>query len=222
MKALAGALALTTVFVAAPAAAAGVDYLLEIEGIKGESTSTVRPHAIDLLSWSWGLSVTTTAGAGGGTGKVSLQDFHFTQLVDSTTPRLLTWVGGADFYRDVTFDATRPDAAGNAFSFFQIAFPDTYLSSFMLGGSSGGGDPVTQVSLAMTEATMKYRSSSTAAWVTGTFTVVNDQLSFTGDPTVLMGYTQAITGAVPEPSTWGLMLGGLALTGCAALRRRRV
>ncbi|MFN3304046.1 MAG: type VI secretion system tube protein Hcp [Roseateles sp.] len=87
MKALIGALAVTTVFATAPAAAAGVDYLLEIEGIKGESTSKVKAGAIDLQSWSWGLSLVSTTS---GTGKVSLQNFHWTQSVDSTAPQMLS------------------------------------------------------------------------------------------------------------------------------------
>lgn len=45
------------------------------------------------------------------------------------------------------------------------------------------------------------------------FTLTWPEISYIG-----LGYSSG--GAVPEPSTYGLMLGGLAL-GCAALRRRR-
>jgi type VI secretion system secreted protein Hcp len=220
MKALIGALAVTTMFVTAPAAAAGVDYLLEIDGIKGESKSTVKTAAIDLQSWSWGLSLVTDFR---GTGKVSLQDFSWTQFVDSTAPQLLGWFGSNNLDRNVTFSATRADAKGVAFSFFEIAFPASTPSSFQLGGSAGAGTDglMVQASVQVYSATMKYRTSSTASWVTGSFSVASDQLVFRGDPIVLQGYAQAAAGVVPEPSTWALMLGGLALTGCAALRRRR-
>ncbi len=78
-----------------------------------------------------------------------------------------------------------------------------------------------QASVLVTSATMSYRTSPTAAWTTGRFSVVDDRLLFSGDAIVLQGYALAVAGVVPEPSTWALMLGGLALTGCAALRGRR-
>lgn len=220
MKALIGALAVTTVFATVPAAAAGVDYLLEIEGIKGESTSKLAPGAIALQSWSWGLSLVSTDR---GVGKVSLQDFHWMQSVDSTAPQLLSWFGSTNLERDVTLTATRVDGKGVMYSFFDIAFADSAPSSFLLGGTAGAGAEglMVQASVQVISATMRYRTSPTAAWVTGHFSVVGSQLAFSGDPLVLQGYAMAAAGVVPEPSTWALMLGGLALTGCAALRRRR-
>ncbi|MFN3304047.1 MAG: PEPxxWA-CTERM sorting domain-containing protein [Roseateles sp.] len=123
----------------------------------------------------------------------------------------------------MTFSAIRADAKGVVFSFFEIAFPNSEPSSLFLGGSAGAGSDglMVQASVMVPEATMRYRTSPTANWVTGTFSLKTQSMVFTGDPLVLQGYAQAVAGVVPEPSTWALMLGGLALTGCAALRRRR-
>ena len=57
------------------------DYLLELDGIKGESRDRRHPSSIEISSWSWGASNagSTGGGSGGGTGKVVFQDFHFTK-----------------------------------------------------------------------------------------------------------------------------------------------
>jgi type VI secretion system secreted protein Hcp len=223
MKTLLGALSFSAVLAAAPVQAAS-DFLLEIEGIKGESTSVVRPGTTELLSWSWGLSTTNLAvGAGSAAPKVVLQDFNWVQAVDATAPRLLNWAttqtGTA---RDLKLYSLRTDASsGTAYSFFEIAFPDTLISSLQLGAGGTGSDLVMQLSASVPSATMLYRRSATATPVTGSFTVVNDRLSFSGDADVLEGFALAVNGPapVPEPASWALMLGGLGVAAWMARRR---
>lgn len=72
---------------------AATDYLLEIDGIKGESSDTARPGTIEIESFSWGAS-NSGATSGGGAGKVSFSDIHFTTKVSKATPQLLVACAG--------------------------------------------------------------------------------------------------------------------------------
>ncbi len=71
--------------------AAAADFLLEIDGIDGESTVTDHKGAIELNSFSWGLanresSVLVEVVVQ----EVSLQDFHFTSNAGAASPLLFT------------------------------------------------------------------------------------------------------------------------------------
>ncbi len=67
------------------------DYLLKIEGIKGESTDSKHKDEIEIESFSWGATQpgTFSTGGGGGAGKVSFQDLHFTSRVSVASPNLM-------------------------------------------------------------------------------------------------------------------------------------
>ena len=60
------------------------DYLLEIDGIKGESTDEKHKDKLEIDSFSWGVSNSGSMGrgGGGGTGKAEFQDVHFTKQTD--------------------------------------------------------------------------------------------------------------------------------------------
>jgi len=66
---------------------AATDYLLELDGIKGESADERHKDSIEILSFSWGAS--QDAATAGTAGKVSFQDFHFTTRVSKASPQLL-------------------------------------------------------------------------------------------------------------------------------------
>ena len=66
------------------------DYLLKVDGIKGESTDSKHKDEIEIESFSWGATQpgSFSTGGGGGAGKVSFQDIHFTQKYDKSSPVL--------------------------------------------------------------------------------------------------------------------------------------
>src|SRR6478736_324536 len=77
-------LALTTLL--SPAAS---DYLLELDGIKGESKDEAHAGAIEVSSFSWGVTNSTTlGGGGGGAGKATFKEFTITKKTDASCPEL--------------------------------------------------------------------------------------------------------------------------------------
>jgi hypothetical protein len=78
------------IVIAAPAWAAS-DYLLQLEGVKGEAAAGSPPATVEVLSWSWGASNPSTIGSGGmSAGKVSVQDLSMTKA----TPAAAAGSGG--------------------------------------------------------------------------------------------------------------------------------
>ena len=65
------------------------DCFLKIDGIQGESTDPKHNDEIMVLSWSWSETQAVAAAPPGGTGKVSMQDFHFSKAVDTASPKLM-------------------------------------------------------------------------------------------------------------------------------------
>ena len=63
---------------ATPALAAS-DYLLQLDGVQGESSTKGHPAPIEISSWSWGASNPTSVGSTGmSAGKVNVQDLSVT------------------------------------------------------------------------------------------------------------------------------------------------
>ena len=129
---------------------AAVDYFLKIDGVDGESTDDKHKGEIDVESFSWGVTQTGTAaaGGGGGTGKVIMQDIHFTKFLDKATPKLwlkcatgehikqavLVGVAAAGDPIEVTGAALqRADS-----QFLKLTFSDVLVSSFQENGVNAG------------------------------------------------------------------------------------
>ena len=64
------------------------DYLLEIDGIKGESNDDKHQGTIESRPFSWGETQRRShaSGGGGGAGQGRFQDLHFTTRVNKSSP----------------------------------------------------------------------------------------------------------------------------------------
>jgi len=72
--------AVSSLLMAAAPVFAASDYLLQLDGLKGEGKDNAAPQTIEVESFSWGASNSASAatGSGAGAGKVNMQDLSVT------------------------------------------------------------------------------------------------------------------------------------------------
>lgn len=142
--------------VAANAPAAS-DYLLELDGIPGESQDAKHPNTIEILSYSWGetLQAGVAAGPMGG-GKVSFQDFHFVSQTSKASPLLFLQGATGKHIPKAVLYARRNGDDGKPQDYLVIRLTDCVITSYQ-NAASGGSLPVDQVSLYYGKIEFEYR-----------------------------------------------------------------
>ena len=117
------------------------DYLLEIDGIKGESRDSKHPGAIEVLSFSWGVSQTASVT---GEPERQVQNFSFTADVGKASPILMLACATGKSPGDATLFVRKPD--GKRLEYLEIKLEDVLISSYQTCGS-GNEIPTDQFSL---------------------------------------------------------------------------
>jgi type VI secretion system secreted protein Hcp len=134
------------------------DYLLEIDGIKGESRDDKNKDTLEIESFSWGATNTGSAGSGGGggAGKVSFQDIHFTTRVNKASPLLMLACATGQHIKKAVLHVR--EAGGEQQEYYTMNFSDLLVSSYQSGGSAGGDAlPVDQFSLNFSSIKFEYK-----------------------------------------------------------------
>jgi type VI secretion system secreted protein Hcp len=136
---------------------AAVDYFLKIDGIDGESMQKGHEKEIEIMSFSWGESNagSFSGNLGGGSGKVSMQDFHFTVPVNKASPKLFLACATGEHIKSAVLVCRK--AGKTQQEFLKWKFSDLLISSYQTGGS-GGSDivPIDQVSFNFTKIEVSY------------------------------------------------------------------
>jgi type VI secretion system secreted protein Hcp len=135
-----------------------VDMFLKLDGIDGESTDAKHKGEIEIESFSWGASNPGSAahGGGGGSGKVSMQDFHFTTRVSRASPQLFLACASGEHIRSALFTVRK--AGAEQAEFLKVTMSDLLISSWQQAGASGDADvPTDQVSINFSKISMEYR-----------------------------------------------------------------
>ena len=144
------------------------DYLLEIEGIKGESGDSKHKETIEVSSFSWGrtLGGSFQSGGGGGAGKASFQDVHFTTTVSKASPMLATFCATGKHVKKATLFVRK--AGGKQEDFYTIVLEDLLVSSYQSGGHEGSASlPTDQFSLNYAKIDFGYKMQDSKGGVTG-------------------------------------------------------
>lgn len=123
-----------------------VDYFLKIEGVPGESPKKEHKDEIELQAWSWGEmnSGSAAASGGGGAGKVSMQDFNFTMIINKASPKLFLYCATGKHIPEAVL--TCREAGGKQEPYLKIKFTDLIISSYQTGGSQGEIKPSENIS----------------------------------------------------------------------------
>ena len=128
------------------------DFLLEIDGIKGESQDSKHKETIEIESFSWGASNSGShsAGMGGGSGKVSLQDLHCTANVSKASPVLFLKCCTGEHIKKAVLHVRKQGKEQQ--EFYKVTLEDLLVSSYQSGDSTGGNPvPTDQFSLNFTK-----------------------------------------------------------------------
>lgn len=143
------------------------DFLLDIEGVKGESTDDVHKGKIEIDSFSWGCSNEATGGrgTGSGAGKANFQDFHFTKECDSSSHDLIKSCASGKHFAKAVLTARKAGEAQK--EFLIVTMEDVFVSSFSSGGAGQGSIPLEQVSLNYTTIKYEYKPQDKKGALTG-------------------------------------------------------
>jgi type VI secretion system secreted protein Hcp len=138
------------------------DYLLEIDGIKGESQDEKHKEAIELESWSWGVSQPRAAaagGGGGGAGKAVFQDISFTTRISKASPLLFLSCATGQHIKEAVLFVRK--AGKEQQEYYKVTLEDCLVSSYQQGSPEGGGEnrdtvPVDSFSLDFAKIELEY------------------------------------------------------------------
>lgn len=133
------------------------DFLLEIDGIKGESSDKAFKGLIEIESFSWGCSNAGAhaSGSGGGAGKVSYQDIHFTTHVNKASPLLMLSCATGKHHAKAVLHVRKQ--GGDQQEYYTITLTDCLVSSYQSGGHTGSGVPTDQFALNFAKIEFEYK-----------------------------------------------------------------
>jgi type VI secretion system secreted protein Hcp len=136
------------------------DYLLIIDGIKGESMDDKHRNAIEIQSFRWGSTNTGSAGrgTGAGAGKVQFQDVHFTTWVSTASGDIaLSCWNGRHIPKAQLF--VRKQGGGQQ-DYYVVTLEDLIVSSYESGGSTGTLLPTDQFALNFARIKFEYKQQN--------------------------------------------------------------
>ena len=136
-----------------------IDIFLKIDGIEGESTDVKHKNEIAILSYAWGEAQQAPAGgaggAGGGAGKVAMQDFHFSMLVNKASPKLFLACAKGEHFKNAVLTVRHPGASPA--EFLKWRFTDVLISSYQTAGDvATGALPADHASLNFSKIEVEY------------------------------------------------------------------
>jgi type VI secretion system secreted protein Hcp len=135
------------------------DYLLKLDGIKGESTDAKHKDEIEVESFSWGASNpgSFASGGGGGAGKVNFQDISFTTRASVASPNLMIACATGQHIKQAILTVRK--AGKEQQEYYIIKMSDSIVSSFQSSGAEGSSAlPMDSFSLNFAKIEFEYKA----------------------------------------------------------------
>ena len=139
------------------------DYLLEIEGIKGEAEDSKIKHTIEIESFSWGLTHpgSFAQGTGGATGKCSFQDVHFTTKVNKGSPIVALSCATGKHINKAVLHVRKATGDGGQQDYYKLTLENVLISSYQSGGHEGADSiPSDQFAVNFAKIELAYKPQS--------------------------------------------------------------
>jgi type VI secretion system secreted protein Hcp len=132
-------------------AQAASDYLLEIDGIKGESSDSKHRDSIEIESFSWGATNSGSAA------KTII--FTLGKRIDKASPLLFLACAKGNHIPQATLTLRKSNSSGGKSDYYQVTLSDCLISSYQTsasGGSTSTPPPTEQVSFNFQKITWTY------------------------------------------------------------------
>jgi type VI secretion system secreted protein Hcp len=132
------------------------DYLLELDGVKGESKDDAHKETIEIASWSLGASNPTSVGSSGmSAGKVSYSDLTVMISLEKASVELLSRVStGKVIKKAVLYGRKAGDDKRQ--DYLTVTLEEVMVSSWQTSASDGSGIPMLSVSFSFSKITYQY------------------------------------------------------------------
>ena len=133
------------------------DYLLELDGVKGESKDDAHKETIEIASWSLGASNPTSVGSAGmSAGKVSFSDLNVMISLEKASVELLSRVStGKVIKKAVLYGRKAGDDKRQ--DYLKVTLQEVMVSSWQTSASDGSGIPMLSVSFAFSKIEYVYK-----------------------------------------------------------------
>jgi type VI secretion system secreted protein Hcp len=138
------------------------DYLLELDGIKGESKDSKHPNTIEIESFSWGAKNeprSKSVGSGGlGGGKIEMKQINFATTVNKASGELMLacWTG-KPIKKAVLYVRKQGE---NQQDYYVVTLDDALVTEFDSSGHGSGGTsiPMDSFSLIFNKVKFEYKA----------------------------------------------------------------
>jgi type VI secretion system secreted protein Hcp len=113
------------------------DYLLKLDGIKGESTDAAHKDEIEVESFTWGASNpgSFAVGGGGGSGKVNFTDISFSSRASVASPNLMLACASGQHIKSAILTVRK--SGKEAQEYYQVKLSDVLVANYQTSGSNG-------------------------------------------------------------------------------------